>query len=472
MAPLDGSIVSVALPKMGPLLHLGFGASMWVQASYLLAMAVLLIPCGRLADRHGRGRFYLAGIAIFTLGSLCAALSFNGLTLILSRIVQGLGAALLSATSAAIITATFPAQERGKALGISVMVIYAGLSVGPPLGGFLVDRFSWPWIFLINLPVGFLVLLWGLWLLPQDKPERRESPGGERPGSDVGGATLLGLFLLCLVVPLSFSSEWGWRGLRIWGLLTLSPVFLGLLLWSEGKRRDPMLDLELLRTNRLFAMANLAALLNYMALYAIAILTAAQLQLVQGHSARITGWVMLGQPVMQSLLSPVAGHWSDRLVARSRSSNASSHASRILGTLGMLITAVGMAALGLLGRQASLPAMLVALGVVGTGMALFSTPNVSAIMGCVHKSQLGRASAFQATMRVIGQSLSVGILGGIAASRLGPGGWKQLLKSAQGTTGAAEAFAWGYRMAMFTGAFLVLLGAWASMTRGETRKSE
>lgn len=452
MAPLDGSIVSVALPKMGPQLHLGFGASMWVQASYLLAMAVLLIPFGRMADRKGRHRYYLAGIAVFTLGSLTAALSVNATSLILSRIVQGVGAALLSATSAAIITAAFAPRERGRALGISVMVIYAGLSVGPPLGGFLVDRLSWPWIFLINLPVGFLVLLWGWRLLAKDQPERSL----DVQSSDLGGATLLGLFLLCLVVPLSFSSEWGWH-LRTWSLLLLSPLFLGLLLWSESRREDPMLDLELLRTNRLFAMANLAALLNYMALYAVAILTAAQLQLVQGRSARMTGWVMLSQPFMQSVLSPLAGHLSDRMGAR--------NGSRILSTLGMLLTAVGMGGLALLAHSQSLLWMLLALGLVGTGMALFSTPNVTAIMGCVPKDQLGRASAFQATMRVIGQSMSVGILGGIAASRLGSGGWKQLLHAAQGSTQAAQAFAWGYSAAMLTGAFLVLLGAWASMTR-------
>jgi MFS family permease len=408
-----------------------------------------------MADRKGRHRFYLAGIGVFTLGSLAAAFSVNAATLILSRIVQGVGAALLSATSAAIITAAFGAHERGKALGISVMVIYGGLSVGPPLGGFLVDRFSWPWIFLINLPVGFGVLLWGLKLLPKDQPEQTS----EAQGSDLGGATLLGLFLLCLVVPLSFSSEWGWH-LRTWVPLLFSPVFLALLLWSESKRPDPMLDLVLLRTNRLFAMANLAALLNYMALYAVAILTAAQLQLVQGRSARLTGWVMLSQPFMQSILSPLAGHLSDRMGAR--------NGSRILSTAGMVLTAAGMVGLALLAHSQGLGWMLLALGLVGMGMALFSTPNVAAIMGSVAKDQLGRASAFQATMRVIGQSMSVGVLGGIAASRLGPGGWKQLLHSAPGSAqNSAQAFAWGYSAAMLTGAFLVLLGAWASMTRGE-----
>jgi len=448
MAPLDVSIVAVALPRMGPALHLSFAASMWVQAAYLLAMAVLLIPLGRLADQRGRVRYYQAGIVVFTLGSLAAALSVSGPTLIASRVLQGAGGALLSATSAAILTEVFPASERGKALGINVMAIYAGLSVGPPLGGFIVDHWGWPWIFLINLPIGLVVFVWGLWMLP-----REPRAAGSRRALDLWGALLLGLVLACLLVPLTFSSAWGWHSAKVWGLLALAGAAFWTLLRVESWVTDPLLDLQLLRHNRLFAMANLAALLNYMALYAIAILTAVQLQLVQGRPARLTGWIMLGQPLMQSLLSPFAGRLSDRM------------GSRVLSTAGMLITAAGMVLLGLMERGASLTQVMASLAVVGIGMAAFSAPNTSAVMGSVDRSRLSVAGAFMATMRVTGQALSVAILGGIAASRLGAGGWRQLLHG--GSLEAAAAFAWGYRAAMFTGAFLALLGAWASMTRGE-----
>ena len=155
MAPLDGSIVAVALPSMGKDLHLTFTAAIWVQAAYLLTTAVLLIPVGRLADEYGRVRFYLLGIAVFTLGSLLAALSMNGAWLIGSRIVQGAGSALMFATAAAIVTAVFPPKERGRALGINVMAVYLGLSLGPPLGGLLVDTLGWRSIFLITCPSGW-----------------------------------------------------------------------------------------------------------------------------------------------------------------------------------------------------------------------------------------------------------------------------------------------------------------------------
>ena len=169
MAPLDGAIVSVALPVMSPELGLSFSASMWVQAVYLLVTAVLLIPLGRLADARGRMRFYLLGIVVFATGSLLCAVSVNGAWLIASRAFQGVGAALLIATSAAIITAAFPPLERGRALGINVAAVYLGLSVGPPLGGFLTDAFGWQTIFLVNVPIAMVVLAWGWRLLPRDE---------------------------------------------------------------------------------------------------------------------------------------------------------------------------------------------------------------------------------------------------------------------------------------------------------------
>jgi EmrB/QacA subfamily drug resistance transporter len=452
MAPLDGSIVAVALPKMGPALHLSFAASLWVQAAYLLAMAVLLIPTGRLADRGDRVRTYLAGMAVFTLGSLAAALSRNAAMLVASRVVQGAGGAMLSATSAAIVASAFPPRERGRALGVNVMAVYLGLSVGPPLGGLLVDHLGWPWIFLVNLPVGAAALVWGVRLLGP-----RPAPSGAGTGTDLAGATLLGAFLLALVVPLTFSTEWGWRTPAVWLPLALAPAAAAAFLARESRCRDPLVDLALVRGNRLFAAANLAALLNYCALYGIAVLTAVQLQLVVGYPARVAGWIMLAQPLTQAFLSPTAGRLSDHW------------GSRTLTTAGMVTVAAGMGLLAATGRTSGPEHLLAALAVVGLGMAAFSAPNTSAIMGSVAREQLSMASAFLGTMRVTGQAVSVGLLGSIAASRLGPGGWGRLLRRA-GDGGAADAFAWGYRGAMATGAVLALLGALASLTRGTARK--
>ena len=453
MGPLDGSIVSVALPAMSPSLHLSFGAAMWVQAAYLLAMAVLLIPLGRLADQHGRVRFYLIGTAVFTAGSLLAALSMSGAWLIVARVVQGGGAALMVATSAAIVTAVFPPQERGKALGINVMAVYIGLTLGPPLGGILVDTLGWRWIFLINLPIGAIVLVWGWFMLPRS--ERVEGA----PRVDFAGAALLGTFLISLLVPLTFAPEWGWAAPLTRPARPLRRALIGFVV-VERRVKSPVLDLDLLVHNRLFAAANLAALLNYMALYAISVLTAIFLQVVQGRSASLTGLLILSQPLLMAVLSPFSGRLSDRI------------GSRVLATGGMVAIALGMVLLAAMPTSAPVWQVAGYLAIVGLGMAAFSAPNTSAIMGSVRRDQLSVASAFMGTMRTTGQALSVALLGGIAASQLGRVGSRLLFTHGHGAGSAGLAaqavsgFAEGYRYAMLVGAVLALAGAAVSLTRG------
>jgi len=455
MAPLDGAIVSVALKSIGSDLDLSFSASMWVQAVYLLVMAVLLIPLGRLADHYGRVRFYLLGVVVFTVGSLASALSMNGAWLIGSRAVQGVGGALLAATAAAIVTAVFPAEERGRALGINVAAVYVGLSIGPPLGGFLVDTLGWRWIFLVNLPIGVVVLLLGWLLLPRDE---RDDERVQQP--DVAGAALLGLFLVCLLVPLTFAGQWGWSAARTIVPLAVAALGLAAFVAVEGRTRDPLVDLALLVRNRLFAAANLAALLNYMALAAIGVLTAVYLQVVQHRSPALTGWVMLGQPLMQAVLSPLSGRLSDRI------------GSRALTTGGMGVIAAGMVVLASAPHTAGLERIVVGLVVAGVGLAAFSAPNASAIMGSVTRDRLGLASSFLALMRVTGQALSLGVLGGIAASQLGRLGGRLIFTRGAGAAagvlpaGVVSDFAHGYQLAMLTGAGLAVVGALVSLTRG------
>ncbi len=451
MWPLDGSIVSVALPVMGRDLHLSFTAAVWVSAAFLLTTAVLLIPAGRIADQHGRVRYYLFGIAVFTFASALCAASMNDTWLIVSRVIQGGGAAFMGATSAAIVTAVFPPNERGRALGINVMAVYIGLTVGPPLGGFITDAVGWRWIFLINLPIGVIVLLWGWLMLP-----RSERVGG--PRLDWLGSVLLGVFLVCLLVPLTFSVQWGWASPATIGLLALSAASLVAFVVHERRVESPILNLDLVLKNRLFAAANTAALLNYMALYGIGLLTAIFLELVQGRSASLTGWLLLSQPLLMAALSPFSGRLSDRV------------GSRVLTTGGMVTLAGGMVLLAFISATAPLWHVVGALIIVGLGMAAFSAPNTSAIMGSVRRDQLSQASAFLGTMRTSGQALSVALLGGIAASQLGAVGGRLLLTHGSGggavAAQAVAAYASGYQYAMLTGAALALIGAAVSLTRG------
>lgn len=450
MAPFDSSVVAVALAKMGPDLDLSFATSIWVQAAYLLAEAVLLIPLGRLADQRGRVHFYLAGLAVFTAGSLLAGLSMSGLWMLGSRVIQGSGGALLVATSTAIVTAVFPPHERGRALGINVMVVYVGLSAGPVLGGQIVDHLGWRWIFFVNLPIGVIVFLWGWLLLP-----RRDHRDQTAPRLDLPGSTLQAIGLSCLLVPLTFASEWGWGAARTLVPLVVSALALAGFVAVELHIREPLLDMNLLLRNRLFAAANAAALLNYMALYAITILTAVFLEVVQHRSAATTGLIMLAQPIVQAAGSPFAGRLSDRA------------GSRVLSTAGMALTAAGMVALAFLPSTTSAAHTVAALALVGFGLALFSAPNTSAVMGSVSRPQLSLASAFLGTMRVTGMAVSVGLLGGIAASQLTKAESRILYVHGHNiAAAAATSYSTGYKYAMLTGAGLALVGALASLTRG------
>ncbi len=453
MWPLDGSIVNVALPVMGPVLHLSFTAAVWVSAAFLLTTAVLLIPAGRLADQHGLIRFYLIGIAIFTVASVLCAVSMNGPWLIISRIVQGAGAALMGATSPAIVTSAFPPNERGRALGINVMAVYLGLTVGGPLGGIIVDTIGWRWIFLINLPIGIVVLVWGWVMLP------REERATGAPRLDWGGSALLGVFLVSLLVPLTFSPEWGWKSPLTMGLLAVATASFVGFVSVERRVASPVLDLDLVLKNRLFAAANTAALLNYMALHGVGLLTAIYVEVAMAQSAARTGWLLLSMPLLMAVLSPLSGRVSDRI------------GSRVLATGGMLAIAGGMLLLALTPTTAPLWRVALCLAIVGLGMAAFSAPNVSAIMGSVRHDQLSQASAFLATMRTAGQALSVALLGGIAASQLGRLGGRLLFTHGEsGASGlaakAVEGYAQGYRYAMLTGAALALIGAFVSLARG------
>ena len=272
------------------------------------------------------------------------------------------------------------------------------------------------------------------------------------------GSVLLGVFLVCLLVPLTFSPEWGWASPSTLGLLVVSAAAFVAFVITERRVESPILDLDLVLKNRLFAAANTAALLNYMALYGIGLLTAIFLELVQKQSASLTGWLLLSMPLLMAVLSPFSGRLSDRI------------GSRVLASGGMIAIAAGMVLLAFNPESAPLWRVSACLAVVGLGMAAFSAPNTSAVMGSVRKDQLSQASAFLSTMRTSGQALSVALLGGIAASQLGAVGGRLLLTHGHAggalATHAVNAYAEGYRYAMVTGAALALIGALISLTRG------
>jgi EmrB/QacA subfamily drug resistance transporter len=455
MTPLDASIVSVALPTISNTFHLGYAGVIWIPVAYLLCLATLLLTFGKLSDIKGRKLFFTSGFAIFTAASALCGISQSGGELIFFRGLQGVGAAMIGATSAAIVTDIFPPEKRGKALGVNVLAVYTGLAVGPTVGGVLVQALGWRSIFYINVPIGIAVSLIAAIRLKESGELRTPNEHFDRLGaaSFTGG---LSLFLLGLT--LTGSSSWTDPVVlgSLLGGLCLILLFLGL----ELKRGEQaLLDLDLFRKNRLFAAANLSALLNYTAYFAVPYFLSFYLQTLQGISPLITGLILMAMPVPMAVLSPISGWLSDRI------------GSRLLASSGMGLMCVALLFLSQLALSTPLPYLAAMLFLLGVGMGMFSAPNTSSVMGSVDKGHLGVASGTIATMRFVGQALSLAVMGAVAATAIPPQVFSAIF-GGLGSSGpvSADVFLKGAGLAFLTGAGVALAGAITSLVRGSKKK--
>jgi len=347
---------------------------------------MFLVPFGRIADIYGRKRIFLYGMAVFSLGALLSALSPSAIVLIASRVVQGIGASMIFGTGVAIVTSIFGEGERGKALGINVASIYLGQSLGPFIGGFLTEHLGWRSIFWLFVPLGIVLSVAVVTAL------RKEWRGAKGESFDWIGSATYSLTLVAIMYGFSLLpviSGMAFIGLGGCGLLAF--VF-----W-ELRQKSPVLDIGLFRENRVFAFSNLAALINYSATFAVSFLLSLFLQYIKGYTPVYAGSILVFQPATQALFSPLAGRVSDRMEPQ------------IVASTGMLFTGVGLLLLVFLKEETGLAYIIASLIILGFGLALFSSPNTNAIMSSVTKKFYGVASGTTATMRVIGQMLSMGI---------------------------------------------------------------
>lgn len=381
-----GSATNVALPSIGHEFSMDAILLSWVATAYLLAAAVFLVPFGRLADIYGRKRIFTCGAAVFTIASVLVGLSISAATLICARVVQGIGSAMMFSTGMAILTSVFPSGERGRVLGINVAAVYTGLSIGPFVGGLLTENLGWRSIFFAAVPVGLTAILF---ITMRLKGEWAEAQG---EAFDLVGSVIYALTLLTLMYGFSRLPD----ALGA-GLLLTSLAGMGAFVWWELHAAYPVLNLDLFVNNRPFALSSLAALINYAATSAVTFLLSLYLQYIKALSPQQAGLVLIAQPIVQAIFSPVAGRLSDRIEPR------------IVASSGMMLTAVGLALLILIGPVTPLSAIIAILVLLGFGFALFSSPNMNAIMGSVKRRFYGVASGTVGTMRLIGQMLSMGI---------------------------------------------------------------
>ncbi len=386
MSPFMISAVNIALPAIQAEFAVDAVLLGWLANAYLLATGVALVPIGKIADIYGRRKIFLAGIIVFTAATTATAVVPSVFWIILLRIFQGLGAAMTMTTGIAIISAVFPPSERGKAIGITVACVYIGLSAGPFVGGILTGAFGWRSIFLINAPIGLAALL----LAALKIREEWADAAGER--LDVAGSLLYGGALTCLMYGLSiFSTPLGM------GLVAAGIAGMGLFVRHELRTAFPVFEIRLFGRNRTFTYSGIAALINYAATFAVAFLLSLYLQYIKGMSPEGAGTLLICQPAVMALFSPVAGRLSDRIEPA------------VIASAGMTLTAAGLAALAFLTTDTGNVYIIVSLVVLGLGFALFSSPNMNAIMGSVDRRNYGIASGTVATMRLIGQMLSMAL---------------------------------------------------------------
>jgi EmrB/QacA subfamily drug resistance transporter len=431
MIMLDNTVVFVALSAMQEDLHISTSQLEWVVNGYALTFAVLMLTGGKLADLLGRRLIFIVGLVIFTIASLACGLATTAAILIGARVVQGVGSALMNPATLSIITATFPPRQRGTAIGIWVGVSAMALAIGPLVGGLITEHINWSWIFFINVPVGVVAIVVARMVIQESRDTSHEQR------LDLPGLLVSGVALFALTYALIEANQHGWTSPLILGLFAVAAIGLVGFVLLELRQRLPMLDLSLFR-NPTFAGANVVMFLVALAMFGIFFFVSLYMQNVLGYSPTEAGAAFLPMTILIVLLAPLAGRLSDRI------------GSRWLMGAGLVFVSISLVIESTFGVHSSywniLPAMLVG----GMGMAFAMTPTAAAAMGSVPVDKAGVGSAVLNSMRQVGGSLGIALMGAIVVA------------SVHVPTTAPRApaqFVDGFRNAVLVAAAIALAGA-------------
>lgn len=430
--------VNVALPEIARDLGLDAITLSWLPMSYLLASAACVLGFGRLADMYGRKRIYLIGTFVIVLTSIYASTSTSAVQLLIARVGQGIGAGMVFATNVAIVSSVFPPKSRGAAIGYTVSAIYLGLTLGPALGGFLIQYTSWRATFLLHLPLATIVLFLGFRKI---KMEWRSEDQGD---FDIFGCLIYIASIVVLITGVTKLPAVTGVALAVLGVLGLVAFFR-----YELTQKHPIFDAALFYSNRMFLMSCLASLLIYTATFSNVVLVSLFLQYLKGFDPFHAGLIMMIQPAVMTILSPWAGRLADR------------KEPKLLASLGIGITGVGLGIFSFLSAASEMIVVVLCLLLTGIGFSLFTTPNANAIMGAVTKSDFGRAASAISATRVWGQLASMGLVAMMFALILGP---------IQISPDVYPALQSAIQYCFFFAAVLCVFGVVLSWARGSFRK--
>ncbi len=431
------SSINIALPSIGKEFSIDAILLSWIATSYLLTITIFLVPFGRIADMYGKKKTFIYGIFIYSISSFFSAFSFSAILLIILRILQGIGGAMIFSTVIAILSLAYPINERGKALGINIAATYLGLSLGPFLGGFLIQYFGWRSIFITNMFLGLIIIILTIWKIKGEWIEIRKEK------FDFIGSIIYSLVIIAIIYGFSLLST-------ILGILLVLIGVIGILIFIKWEKKVtyPILNINLFKNNIVFTFSNIAALINYSATFAVSFLLSLYLQYIKGFDPQNAGLILVSQPIVQAIFSPFAGKLSDKIEPR------------IIASIGMMITTIGLYSLIFLNEKTFLEFIIASLILLGFGFALFSSPNTNAIMSSVERKFYGIASAILATMRSIGQTFSMGISTLIFTIYIG---------NVQITQEYYPFFLESIKVVFTIFSFLCFIGIFASFARGKLR---
>jgi len=399
ITPLIASGVNIALPLISHDFSITAANVGWVQTSFLLMYAAFLFPFGKLSDRIGKRNIFLTGLLCQIAGFSVASISSSLTMLLIGMALTGFGSAQVLSVSVPLLTTNYPFKERGKVIGINTAAVYVAASLGPFIGGVLATYFGWHSLFQIMLPACLLAFCIAWFVLPKTSPrsDARKVP------FDVFGAFLYIIAAFLVLIGIIRITD----GTYVVVILLIGLIISALCLWWEMKHPDPVFPINLFRESKIFRNSSLAALINYGSTYAVALLLSFYLQHVREFSSAAAGTILITQPIVMAMLTPLFGRLSDRIDPR------------ILATIGMAIIAASLFFLSLLTNITPIWMIISILIILGCGFAVFSSPNMNSIMSSVPDKYAGSASATAGSMRVFGQLISMAVVTIAFSSMLG-----------------------------------------------------
>ena len=397
MIMLDNTVVNVALPSIQKSLGLQVSELEWVVAGYALTFGAFMLTGGKLADLFGRRRIFVTGLVVFTAASLACGLATGANMLIAARVIQGLGAAMMNPATLSIITVTFPPRQRGTAIGIWAGVSALALAIGPLVGGFISEYVNWNWIFFINVPIGAIAIVAAYAFIK----ESRDTSNEQRP--DIPGLVTSAIGLFALSYALIEANNYGWTSTRILASFAVAAVALVSFVLLELHQRLPMLDLSLFK-NKTFSGANTVMLLMGLAMFGVLFFVSLYVQEILHYSPTQAGAVFLPWTLLIVVLAPQAGRVSDRV------------GSRWLVSGGLVVLAGSLYMFSQMGAGADFWTLLPAMVLGGIGMGVTMAPVTSTAMGSVPRDKAGVGSAVLNSMRQVGGSLGIAVMGAIVAA--------------------------------------------------------